>query len=183
MLDFAIATLLIIFFVRGYMKGIIVAVFALLSIVIGTICALKLSSLLAAWLLAKGWVTSGWGQLFSYAILFIGVVILVRLIAKAIETTLNVAMLGWLNKIIGGVLYGLMATIVISSLLWIANQMHLIAPETIAYSKTYSYIAPVAPWVFDHIGKLIPFAKDVFGELQHFFDSVNQHLPDHVGTH
>jgi membrane protein required for colicin V production len=91
-------------------------------------------------------------------------------------------MLGVVNKLIGGLLYSFLAAVIWSSLLWIANQMHLIAPETITASKTYIWLSPLAPWVFEHVGKLLPFAKNTFGDLQHFFDHVNQKLPQHVGA-
>ena len=181
-LDFIGITIIIIFFIRGYMKGIIVAVFSVLAVLLGIICALKLSGWLAQWLLEKGWVTSGWGQLISYAILFIGVMLLVRLVANLITKTLQVAMLGWVNGIIGGLLYAFMGAVIWSSLLWIVNQMHLISPETIAYSKTYKYLEPLAPWVFEPIGKLMPFARDVFSNLEQFFNNVNHNLPEHVGA-
>lgn len=77
-LDIIGIILIILFFIRGYMKGIIVAAFSLLAIVLGAICALKLSHLLAEWLFKKGYITSGWGQLISYIILFLVVVVLVR---------------------------------------------------------------------------------------------------------
>jgi membrane protein required for colicin V production len=183
MLDIIGLTILVIFFIRGYMKGIIVAVFSVLAIILGIACALKLSGWLGEWLLAKGWATSGWVQLISYIILFIAVFIIVTLLAKIIEKTLQLAMLGWINGIIGGFLYAFLGAVVWSSLLWILNQLHVLSPETIAYSKTYSYFEPLAPWVFDHIGNLIPFAKDLFTDLKDFFDKTNQHLPEHVGTH
>ena len=182
-LDVLGITIVIIFFIRGYMKGIIVAAFSLLAIVLGIICALKLSNTLAAWLLEKGYITSGWGQLISYVVLFLGVVILVRFIAKIIEKSVQAIFLGLVNKLAGGLIYAFMATLVWSSLLWICNQMHLIEPETIAASKTYQYFTPIASWVFDHIGKVLPFAKNIFSDLQHYFEGVNQKLPDHVGAH
>lgn len=181
-LDLIGIILILLFFIRGYMKGFIIAAFSVLAILLGIICALKLSHVLAQYLFNKGIITSGWGQLISYLIMFIAVVLIVRLIAKALETTVKAAMLGWVDKSIGGLLYAFLAAIVWSSLLWIGNQMHLIAPETIAYSKTYSYLAPLAPWVFTHVGALLPFAKNTFSDLQHFFEHVNQKLPDHVGT-
>jgi membrane protein required for colicin V production len=181
-LDLIGIILILLFFIRGYMKGFIIAAFSLLAILLGIICALKLSHILAKYLFDKGIITSGWGQLISYIILFIGVVLIVRLIAKALETTAKAAMLGWVDKGIGGLLYAFLAAVVWSSILWISNQMHLISPETIAYSKTYKYLSPLAPWVFKHIGALLPFAKNVFGDLQHFFEHVNQKLPDHVGA-
>lgn len=182
-LDILGITIVIIFFIRGYMKGIIVAAFSLLAIVLGIICALKLSGILAAYLLGKGIITSGWAQLISYVVLFLGVVILVRFIARLIEKSVQAVFLGLVNKLIGGLLYAFMAALVWSSLLWLCNQMHIISPETIASSKTYGYFMPIAPWVFEHIGKVLPFAKNIFTDLQHYFEGVNQHLPEHVGAH
>jgi membrane protein required for colicin V production len=180
MLDFIGLALIVLFFIRGYMKGIIVAVFSVLAILLGVVCALKLSHLLASYLLEKGWVTSGWGQLISYIILFVGVILIVRLIAKAIENAIG-GMPGVLNKIIGCILYAALAIVVWSSILWLCNRMHLLTPEGIASSKTYHYISPIAPWVFEQVGKLLPFAKDTFHDLQRFFEKVDQTLPDHVG--
>jgi membrane protein required for colicin V production len=181
-LDLIGITLVLIFFIRGYMKGIIVAAFSLLAIVLGIICALKLSHLLAEWFLKNGIITSGWGQLLSYIILFIVVVFLVRLVAKAIQTSAEALMLGWVNKAIGGFLYACMAAIVWSSLLWIGEHMHLITPETIAASKTYPYFSKLMPWLCEQVGKLLPFAKNIFSNLQHYFDQVNQKIPQHVGA-
>ncbi|MBS1773291.1 MAG: CvpA family protein [Bacteroidetes bacterium] len=171
--------LLIIFFVRGYMKGIIVAAFSMLSIVVGVIFSLKFSEKLSSYLLEKHIITSAWVQPLSYIIIFIGVVLLVRLAAKAIETSAHAVMLGWLNKLIGGMLYAFLIAMVWSSLLWIGAQMQLIKAETIAASKTYPFFSQLAPWVAHHIGSVIPVAKDVFHDLETFFTKVNEH----VGTH
>ena len=183
MLDFISIILLVLAFVRGYRKGLVVAVFAVLGTVLGIICALKLSGALAAYLLSKGWVTSAWAQMLSYVILFIAVLWIVRLGARLIEQTIKAAMLGQLNRLLGGIVYAVLAAIVWSCCLWIADKAHLLTPEAIVASRTYPFIMPLAPWTFAHIGVVLPFAKTVFADLQHFFDSVNQHLPDHVGAH
>ncbi len=181
-LDLIGITLVIIFFIRGYMKGLIVAAFSVLAILLGVMCALKLSGIFAVWLSERNIISSGWAQLLSYIILFVAVMLLVRMIGKALESTLEVAMLGFVNKAVGGVLYTLIACVIWSTILWIGTKMTLISPETIAASKTYTYFEPIAPWVFDHIGKVLPFAKDIFVELQQFFDGVNQTATEHVGT-
>jgi membrane protein required for colicin V production len=174
--------LLLLFFIRGYRKGIIVALFSVLGVILGMICALKLSNTLAAYLFEKGWVTSAWAQVLSYIVLFIGVIWLVRLGAKLIEKSIELVMLGIINRITGGLLFAFIAAFVWSCCLWIADQVHMIAPETRAASHTYSLFSPVAPWVFAHIGAVLPFAKGLLTDLKHFFDGVNQHLPDHVGA-
>ena len=181
-LDIIAILLIIIFFIRGYMKGIIVAVFSVLAIVLGIICALKLSELLATWLFEKGFVTTGWAQIISYIILFVGVVWIVRLIAKAIEKSMEAVMLGWVNKALGGLFFAFIAVMAWSTLLWLGNEMKVIAPEQIAKSKTYEYIAPLAPMVADKVGVLWPMAKDVFTDLEDFFKHVNENIPEHVGT-
>ena len=175
--------LIILFFIRGYTRGIIVALFSVLAILLGIIVALKLSHALAAWLLAKGYVTSGWAQLVSYVVLFVIVVLIVRLIARLIQKAVEGMMLGVVNKLIGGLLYAFLGAVFWSSLLWIGSRMHIITPETIAASKTYSWLSALAPWFFEQVGKLLPFAKDIFSNLEHFFDTVNQKLPEHVGAH
>ncbi|MBL7717949.1 MAG: CvpA family protein [Flavipsychrobacter sp.] len=182
-LDIAGLTLLILFFIRGYMKGLIVAAFSVLAILLGAVCALKLSEVFAAWLHREGIVTSGWGPLLSYLVLFTGVMLLVRLLGKAVESSLELVMLGFANKITGGLLYAGITAVIWSSLLWISSQMSLISPKTIAASYTYSFFAPIAPWVFAHVGAILPFAKDIFGDLQQFFDGINQTATEHVGTH
>ncbi|HXS36929.1 MAG TPA: CvpA family protein [Flavipsychrobacter sp.] len=183
LLDIIGITLVIILFIRGYRKGIIVAAFSLLGFILGIICALKLSHTFASWLFDKGIITSGWAQVVSFIVLFIVVVLLVRLLAKAIDSVVNAVFLGFISRLLGGLFYAFIAAVIWSTLLWIANQMHLISPETIAHSKTYSWFTPVAPWVCDHVGKVLPFAKHIFSDLQHFFENVNQKLPQHVGPH
>jgi membrane protein required for colicin V production len=182
MLDIIGIIILALSFFRGFRKGAVVALCSLLGIVLGMLAALKLSGALGAYLMEKGWVTSAWAQIIAYVLLFIGVVMLVRLLAKAIETALKAAMLGLINRLVGGLLYAFIGALVWSSLLWIANRAHLLAPETIVASHTYGYFAPVAPWTFGHIGAVLPFARDTFSDLEHFFDEANKQLPEHVGA-
>lgn len=173
MLDFIGITLLIVFFIRGYMKGIVVALLSVLSIVFGIIFSLKLSSLLANYLLDKGWVNSSWALVVSYAILFTCVLIAVRLLGNAIKSSLRLVMLGWIDGIAGGLLYALAAAICWSSVLWMGDQVHLINPEAKTASRTYAYFIDLAPWAFEKAGALLPFAKNLFAEMGHYFDKID----------
>jgi membrane protein required for colicin V production len=166
--------LILLFFIRGYMKGFILAAFSVLAILLGLLCALKLSQTFAAWMLARGYVSSGWVQVVSYVLLFIMVVIVVRLIGKLIEKAVETLMLGLINRLIGGLLYAFLGAVFWSSLLWIGNRMRIITPETIAASHTYPWLSRLAPWFFEQAGRFLPFAKDTFNKLEHFFDSINQ---------
>lgn len=180
-LDVTGLILIILFFIRGYMRGFILAAFSVVAILLGIICALKLSHAFAAWLLANGYITSGWAQLVSYIVLFIVVVLLVRLIANLIQKAMEGMLLGVVNKLAGGLLYVFLGIVLWSSVLWIGSKMNIITAETISTSKTYTWVSGIAPWFCEQVGKLWPFVKDTFSDLQHFFDTLNQ--KDHVGAH
>jgi membrane protein required for colicin V production len=175
LLDIIGIIIIVAFFMQGYSKGIIIAAFSFVGIVLGIIIALKLSHTLANYLYIQGVVTSGWAQIISYIVLFTGVVLLVRLIAKALQSMLEAILMGVVNKIAGGILYGALGAIIWSTLLWIGTESHLLPTSSIAQSSTYSIFAPVCPWVFEHLGRLIPFIKNIFADLEQFFNRVNQH--------
>jgi membrane protein required for colicin V production len=180
-IDIICITLLLAFFVRGYSKGIVIAIFSLVALVLGVICALKLSASLASYLFTKGWVSSGWAQIISYALLFVAVVWLVRWGGNTLQRLLEKMSLGLINRIAGGLLYAFVGAFIWSSFLWLGNQVHAIAPETLVASKTYQYITPIAPWVVAHVSEILPFAKSIFSDLEQFFDNINKQLPEHVG--
>ncbi|CAG1022143.1 hypothetical protein MTYM_01510 [Methylococcales bacterium] len=180
-IDIITIALVIAFFIRGYMQGVIVALFSVIAFILGIIAALKLSELLASYLFEKGIVTSGWAQLLSYIILFVGVVILVRLLAKAVETALEAVWMGWMNKLLGGIFYAFVNLVIISTFLWLGNVSRLIPAEQVAASVTYPYTVALAPWVAQQVGLLWPMSKEVFADLEMFFNNINAYI-QHVDT-
>lgn len=181
-IDIITLILVILLFVRGYKKGIIIAICSVLAIVLGLSCALSLSARLSVYLLDKGYVSSGLAPIISYVVLFIGVVWLVRLLAKVLDGFANTILLGWANKSVGGLLYVLAGLVAYSVLLWLCNYAHLIPPETTVNSRTYRYIEPFAPWIFERMTGILPFTKNTFADMRAFFSDINHQLPEHVGT-
>ncbi|MEQ1675726.1 MAG: CvpA family protein, partial [Chitinophagaceae bacterium] len=113
----------------------------------------------------------------SFAVIFLVIVLLIRLGANAIERTIEVALLGWVNKLGGIVLYAAIYIVVLSVLLFYAQQVNLVQPETIQKSVTYSFIQPWGPKAINGFGTVIPVFKDMFGELESFFDGVSKEIP------
>lgn len=181
-LDVITLVVFIAFFMRGYSRGIIVATFSVAAILLGVLVSLKLSQSFAAWLLAHNYISSGWAQVVSYFILFTGVVLLVRMLAKVIEKAAEGMLLGTVNKLAGGLLYVCMGAILWSSLLWLGARAQLIPPPAVAASRSYPWLAELAPWFFHQAGKLMPFVQDTFVSLGQFFDTINSKATD-VGTH
>ncbi len=179
LIDIIFLVLLVIAIIKGYSKGIIIAVFSLLALVIGLAAAIKLSVVTAAWLKGSVHVAAKWLPVLAFAIVFLLVVLLVRLGAKALEKTAEFALLGWANKLCGIILYIALYTTILSVVLFYAEKVNLIEPGTIASSKTYAFIEPWGPKAINAIGTLVPLFKDMFHQLEDFFAGLSDKIQSH----
>jgi membrane protein required for colicin V production len=173
-IDFIAIGIIILSIFKGFRNGLVVAIFSLLAFIIGLAAALKLSAVVAEYLGTNTNISQRWLPILAFAIVFFVVVLLVRLGAKAIESGLRMVMLGWLNKLGGIVFYLLLYFFIFSIILFYATQLHIIKPETVQTSVTYPIIYPMAPIVMDALGSIIPFFKNMFGELENFFDHLSR---------
>ncbi|MEO6188083.1 MAG: CvpA family protein [Ginsengibacter sp.] len=167
---FIIAMLLAIF--RGFSKGFIIAIFSLLAFIIGIAAALKLSAVLASYLQQNVMSSTKWLPFLSFFLVFIAVVLLVGFTARIIKKTFQLAMLGWLDRLAGVLLYIVLYTIILSIMIFFIEKMLLLKPEVISASHTYWFIKPWGPKVIDRLGDIIPIFKDMFIHLQSFFESI-----------
>ena len=158
---------------KGLKNGFIVAIFSFIAFIIGLAAALKLSALVAVYLGENTNISQRLLPFLAFALVFIIVVFLVRLGAKAIEGVLKVAMLGWLNRLGGIIFYGLLYLFILSVLLFYAEQIKLVKAETLKNSVTYPYIQPLGPKTIKALGYIIPWFADMFKELETFFEGVS----------
>lgn len=161
---------------KGFTRGLIVAVFSLVAVTLGLAVALKLSAVTALQVQQRWDMHSRWVPVLCFVCLFAGVVLLVRLGAGALQKLVELVMMGWLNRLGGIVLYSMIFIIIYSVLLWMANQLYWLSPETKLQSVVYPYIANIGPWVLDHMGSWMPVFKDMFSQLQSFFEKAAQHI-------
>lgn len=172
LIDIIVVILFLMALFKGFSKGLIVAVFSFLAYLIGLAAALKLSTLMADYIGTNIQVSQRWLPFLAFFLVFVVVVLLVRLGAKAIEGAVRMAMLGWLNRLGGVVFYLLIYFFIYSILLFYATQLQLLKPDTIKASVFYNYIEPFAPKVMEILGSAIPFFRNMFNELLQFFGNV-----------
>jgi membrane protein required for colicin V production len=172
LIDIIVILLLAMALFKGLRRGLIVAVFSFLAYLVGLAAAIKLSTLVAEYIGTNVEVSQRWLPFVAFFVVFAIVVLLVRIGAKAIEGAVRMMMLGWLNRLGGFVFYLLIYLFIFSIILFYATQLHLLKPETIEASVTYGYIAPLAPKAIEALGVIIPFFRDMFDQLLHFFDEV-----------
>lgn len=172
LIDLIFAAIIVLAIFKGYQRGLVVGLFSLVAVIIGLAAAIKLSAVVAGYIGKAVKVSEEWLPVIAFAVVFLGVILLIRLGAKAIEKAIELALLGWVNKLAGIVLYAVIYTIIFSVLLFYAGQLKLFQEDTIEKSVTYSFIQPWGPKVINSMGALIPFFKDMFGELEQFFGNI-----------
>lgn len=176
MIDIIFAILMIIAIVKGYQKGLIIALFSIIALIVGLAAALKLSAGVALYLQLNVSMSSKWLPVISFVLVFLVVVFLVHLGGKLIEKTFEMALLGWLNRLGGILLYVLLETIIFSFFLFYADKMKVFDAATIQSSQVYPPVKPVAPKVMAGLGTVIPVFKDTFAQLENFFGGVSNKI-------
>ncbi len=104
-IDILFVSLLLMALIKGYRKGFIIAVFSFLSIIIGLAAGIKLSVVAANWLQNNTSVNPRWLPALSFILVMLLVGFLVRWCALLIEKTFELAMMGFINKLAGILLY------------------------------------------------------------------------------
>jgi membrane protein required for colicin V production len=175
-IDVVFAIILVLAIYKGYSRGLIVAVFSFIAEILGLAAALKLTAVAVLYAQDHWDIHTRWLPVLCFVLLFVGVVFLVRFGATLLQTMVEVAMLGWLNKLGGILLYSAIFIIAYSVILWIANQLYWLSPQIKLQSVVYPYIEHLGPAVMNILGKIIPVFKNMFENLQSFFDTAARKL-------
>ncbi len=175
-IDIIYIGLLLLAFTKGVRKGLIQALFNTVGFLIGIAAAVKLSAVIATHLSTSTHINGKWLPFLSFVLIFSAVVLAVKMIGKLFEKTSELVMLGWVNKLGGICLYVVLYSIIFSVILFYIKQLGLVKKETIDSSVFYPYLAPIAPDVIGAIGKIIPFFKNIFSQLEDYFGAVSNKL-------
>ena len=176
LIDLIFAVAIILAIIKGFRRGFIIAIFSVIAFIVGLAAALKLSAAVAEYLKGSVNISAKWLPFLAFAVVFFVVVLLVRLGAKLIEKTFQVALLGWVNRIAGILLFAVLYLIILSIFIFYAERLQLLQPAVIENSLTYHFIQPWGPKVMDNFGKIIPVFKDMFTELGDFFNSLSNKI-------
>lgn len=174
LIDIIVLILLILAAVKGFRNGLILALFSFLAFLVGLAAAIKLSAVAAAYIGTSVHISQRWLPVVAFVVVFLIVVLLVRLGARLLQGVVEVAMLGWLNRLGGVVFYALLYLFIFSLILFYADETGFIQPEAAEASATFLYIRPLGPVVMEGLGSIIPLFKNMFTELEAFFEGVSQ---------
>ncbi len=151
-LDAIIAIPLLWFTYKGFSKGLIIELATLIALLLGIYISAHFSDYTADFLRQKLDFHSEYMSIISFSLTFIGVVFLVMIFGKSLEKVINVLLLGFVNKILGGVFGLIKVSFVLSILIFILTTFQIeekIIDQNIQdESLLYPPIKLIAPMVF-----------------------------------
>jgi membrane protein required for colicin V production len=152
-------------FIRGWKKGILWAVASLAAVVLGSLVSLKLAHRFSVLIQEQNIIDSRYTLVLSYILLFLLVMYGLRFLIKMVEKLMQSLMLGWINRLAGGLLYILFSAFMLSSIFWLTNEAGVLTQEAKAESQLYSIIEPLAPQGIELGGEVLPFLKDLYQDV------------------
>jgi membrane protein required for colicin V production len=161
---------------KGLRRGFLLSVLSAVAFIVGLAAAIKLSAAVAGYGKDHWHLSSRWLPVLGFVLVFLVVVIAVRWGARLAEKMVDLAMMGWLNKLAGVLLYAVIYTIILSVFLFYAVQVHVVSGATLSSSMIGSRIRPWGPVVIDTFGKFVPWFKGMFVQLENFFGHLHNNL-------
>jgi membrane protein required for colicin V production len=140
---------------RGFTKGFIVQIASLAALIIGILGAIKFSSFLCEILKARfNWHTE-YLPIFSFAIIFIAIVVLVHILAKLLEKLADLTALSFINQLLGAIFSMIKYALIISVFLVLLNSLNsktkFLPEKQIKSSVLYAPISILAPLFYPYL--------------------------------
>ncbi len=156
-LDALIVVILILSLVMGFINGLVKEVASLAALVLGIWGAIKFSSFTAAKLYDYFDMTGRYVGIIAFIITFALIVVVIHFIGILADKIVNMASLGFINRILG-IVFGLLKSVLIMSVCFsILNAIDAKKPflpkKTLEESRLYHPISDIAPAIFPIIGE------------------------------
>lgn len=152
-LDIAITAPLLYGAVTGFSNGLIKEITSLLSLIIGIYIAVNFSIFLDPYLSEIFDNYEQFKSLLAFAILFIFILLLIKLLGYLIDKLTKALALGFLSRILGGIFGMLKLALIISFLLMTESKFELIPQDTKQSAQLYKPITNLAELSSPHIEK------------------------------
>jgi membrane protein required for colicin V production len=158
-LDILIGTIFIIAILQGYRNGLIKAVISFFSLIIGLILAFQCAGWVAKFLKDHTQIASHWLPFISFLIILVLVLIILKFISGVLQQTAEWLLLGWLNKVLGIVLYGFIYFTILSAVIYFLQVLGVIQAAEMKDSYTYTYLQRWWPYCLEKAAIWIPSIK------------------------
>jgi membrane protein required for colicin V production len=157
--DILTGTLLIVAILQGLRKGLIKAILSFFSFFIGLILAYQFAGWVARFLKQYTKIESHWLPFISFLIVLLVVLFLIRWVSGLLQQTAEVLMLGWLNKLLGIVLYGFIYFTIWSAFVYFLQILGVLESAKMKDAYSYAYLQKWWPYCMEKMSQWLPFIK------------------------
>ena len=164
-IDILSGTILIIAILQGYRHGLIKAIISFFSLFIGLIVAFQFAGYISNLLKEHTKIGSQWLPFIAFLVVLIGVMILLKMITGILQQSAEWLMLGWLNKILGMILYALIYGTILSAVLYFMILLGVVEKASIKDSFSFSYLESWWPYFMKKLSLWIPSIKSSLSSL------------------
>lgn len=159
-LDLLILLPLVFFCYRGFVNGLIQEVLSIIGIILAVFLTFQYRDAVSAVLQPFFAPDSTIVPFASAAIIFLGTVAVVGIVAFFSKKILQAIHLNFINRL-AGMAFGLLKSgIIISAILIILSAFAVPSEESRKESFLYPYIIPLAPWAYNSVASVYPGAED-----------------------
>ena len=172
-IDIIIIVILGISLISGFSTGFVKEISSLIALILGVWGSIKFSSFTATKLFEWFNITGGFGGLIAFIVTFLIIILIVHLLATAIDKVIKAASLGIVNKSFGALFSALKTVLVLSVVFMVVNafdeHFHFMPEKTVEESSLYSPIADIVPAIFPTLGE---------GGLLESFERLRENIED-----
>jgi membrane protein required for colicin V production len=160
--DVALSLFILIGAYSGYKQGFLIELFSFGAILLGVLGGFKLMGYAMIFLADEFNINETILPYLAFAVVFIAIVIIVRLLGKLMKVTIDKTFLGPVDQAAGAGLGLLKAAFMLSVVLWILDALNLDLPEKwTSDSWLLPKVESFAPQITAWISGYIPLFKDV----------------------
>ena len=159
LLDIILLILLIPGIIRGISKGFLEQVVSLAGIVLSVYMAYHFSEPVCTWLAQYITVSDTVLRVIGFAVMLVGVLIIVMFFAKLLTKVADMASLGWINKVLGFVFSLAVSALILSILIilfdTINTKFELVKSPVLTDSVLYGHLKDLGSLIFPYLKQLL----------------------------
>lgn len=158
-IDIFILIFIAFFFTRGLFRGFVIELTALIGLVLGYFIAISYVGIISTFVLTQfPDLPASAVKIIGFAVLFIATNIVLKLVAQMVTKTLKFAMLGWLNRWLGGVFALIKSVIILCIIVLIIDFLPFsetaLKNEEVQGSQLYPFLDALGPELYRQINNL-----------------------------
>jgi len=159
-------------FYAGFSKGIIKTFIITVGTIIAFIATLKLTPITADLLSTVLPTGSGLVPIIAFVVTLLIAILAIRIVGQALESTLAAADLGFINKIVGGLLLATLGVFMLSCVFTFMDKASLLTTNMKTTSQLYQHLEPIPQAGFDVAKTVFPVIQDMFNGIFDLFDQI-----------